>query len=151
MTAKRFKHSEIIQDDGQTICYGIEDTQTRHIFNVIGEGIYDVSEKELIKLLNELHEENEELKSEIAKLSYANEDLLEEKRQWKILSDKYAELYDENEQLKQFKEDVFNKIDMHLRMLPTARDNEFNEENGDPSLYIGAIYMLETLKKELEE
>ena len=60
-------------------------------------------------------------------------------------------LNDENEQLKQFKEDVFNKIDMHLRMLPTARDNEFNEENGDPSLYIGAIYMLETLKKELEE
>ena len=61
MTAKRFKHSEIIQDDGQTICYGIEDTQTRHIFNVIGEGIYDVSEKELIKLLNELHEENQRL------------------------------------------------------------------------------------------
>lgn len=60
-------------------------------------------------------------------------------------------LSDENEQLKQFKEDVFNKIDMHLRMLPTARDNEFNEENGDPSLYTGAIYMLETLKKELEE
>lgn len=61
------------------------------------------------------------------------------------------ELNDENEQLKQFKEDVFNKIDMHLRMLPTARDNEFNEENGDPSLYTGAIYMLETLKKELQE
>lgn len=66
MTAKRFKHSEIIQDDGQTICYGIEDTQTRHIFNVIGEGIYDVSENELIKLLNELHEENMMLKGEVA-------------------------------------------------------------------------------------
>lgn len=60
-------------------------------------------------------------------------------------------LIDENKQLKQFKEDVFNKIDMNLRMLPTARDNEFNEENGDPSLYTGAIYMLETLKKELSE
>ena len=60
-------------------------------------------------------------------------------------------LTDENEQLKQFKEDVFRKINMHLRMLPTARDNEFNEENGDPSLYTGAIYMLETLKKELKE
>ena len=57
----------------------------------------------------------------------------------------------ENEQLKLFKEDVFNKIDMHLRMLPTARDNEFNEDDGDPSLYVGAIYMLETLKKELKE
>lgn len=61
------------------------------------------------------------------------------------------ELHEENEQLKQFKEDVFNKIDMHLRMLPTARDNEFDEDDGDPSLYVGAIYMLETLKKELEE
>ena len=60
-------------------------------------------------------------------------------------------LTDENEQLKQFKEDVFNKIDMHLRMLPTVRDNEFNGEYGDPSLYTGAIYMLETLKKELSE
>ena len=59
-------------------------------------------------------------------------------------------LQEENEQLKQFKEDVFNKIDMHLRMLPIARDNEFNDD-GDPSLYTGAIYMLETLKKELKE
>lgn len=64
--------------------------------------------------------------------------------------DKLNELSDENKQLKQFKEDVFYKIDMHLQMLPTARDNEFNEENGDPGLYTGAIYMLETLKKELE-
>ena len=61
------------------------------------------------------------------------------------------ELHEEKEQLKQFKEDVFAKIDMHLRMLPTARDKEFNEDDGDPSLYTGAIYMLETLKKELEE
>lgn len=65
--------------------------------------------------------------------------------------DKLNSILDENKQLKQFKEDVFNKIDMNLRMLPTARDNEFNEENGDPSLYTGAIYMLETLKKELSE
>ena len=61
------------------------------------------------------------------------------------------ELNYENEQLKSFKEDVFNKIDMHLRMLPTAVDNEFNQDDGDPSLYTGAIYMLETLKKELQE
>lgn len=66
MTAKRFKHSEIIQDDGQIICYGIEDTQTRHIFNVpfVDDGLYEVSEKELIKLLNALYEENEQLKQE---------------------------------------------------------------------------------------
>lgn len=81
MTAKRFKHSEIIQDDGQTICYGIEDTQTRHIFNVIGEGIYDVSEKELIKLLNELYEENRQLK-------YKNEILSDELEQAKALINK---------------------------------------------------------------
>ena len=68
-----------------------------------------------------------------------------------VITTALNELLDENEQLKQFKEDVFNKIDMHLRMLPTARDNEFNEDDGDPSLYVGAIYMLETLKKELEE
>lgn len=67
------------------------------------------------------------------------------------LIDVKVELKKENEQLKQFKEDVFNKIDMHLRMLPIARDNEFNEDDGDPSLYVGAIYMLETLKKELKE
>lgn len=59
------------------------------------------------------------------------------------------DLINENEQLKQFKEEVFNKIDMHLQMLPTARDREFNDEYGDPNLYTGAIYMLETLKKEL--
>ena len=75
-----------------------------------------------------------------------------------ILSPKFEEdfykvldLLNENEELKQFKEEVFNKIDMHLRMLPIARDREYNDEYGDPSLYTGAIYMLETLKKELEE
>ena len=69
----------------------------------------------------------------------------------KHLLDLLNSLNDENEQLKQFKEDVFNKINMHLRMLPTARDTEFNEDDGDPSLYTGAIYMLETLKKEFSE
>lgn len=69
----------------------------------------------------------------------------------KMLCDLLNELSEENRQLKQFKEDVFNKIDMHLHMLPIARDNEFNEEYGDPSLYSGAIYMLETLKKELQQ
>ena len=101
--------------------------------------------------IGKLKKENEQLKSEIEKLSYANEDLLEEKRIWKQMSDEYTKLSDDNEQLKKFKEDVFAKIDMHLRMLPTARDTEFNEEDGDPSLYTGAIYMLETLKKELQE
>ena len=46
-----------------------------------------------------LMEENEQLKSEIEKLSYANEDLLEEKRIWKQMSDEYTKLSYENEQL----------------------------------------------------
>ena len=65
-----------------------------------------------------------------------------------VITTALNELLDENEQLKQFKEDVFNKIDMHLRMLPTARDN-VNGEYGDPSLYSGALQILETMKKEL--
>jgi len=69
----------------------------------------------------------------------------------KILCDEMNKLENENRRLEKFKDDVFAKIDMHLRMLPTARDNEFKEEFGDPSLYTGAIYMLETLKKELQE
>ena len=48
-----------------------------------------------------LEKENEQLKSEIEKLSYANEDLLEEKRIWKQMSDEYTKLSDENEELKQ--------------------------------------------------
>lgn len=119
-----------------------------------------------------LKQENEKLKN---KLKFFNElnkpygDIIKEneqlKQQNKMLRTNVGKLTDdvkylrnlpsthqkENEQLKQFKEDVFNTIDMHLRMLPTARDNEFNEDDGDPSLYTGAIYMLETLKKELLE
>jgi len=37
--------------------------------------------------MGRLEEENEQLKNEIEKLSYANEDLLEEKRIWKQMSD----------------------------------------------------------------
>ena len=94
----------------------------------------------LIDKVNALYEEKEKLKIFLEAL---NEEL-------SLANRDNDTLEEENEQLKQFKEDVFNKIDMHLRMLPTARDNEFNEENGDPSLYTGAIYMIETLKKELE-
>ena len=102
----------------------------------------------LCNLMNGLAEENEQLRKENDMFSCglsvsANKEI---SRNCRI-----AELEEENKQLKQFKEDVFNKIDMHLRMLPTARDKEFNEKNGDPSLYTGAIYMLETLKKELSE
>jgi hypothetical protein len=82
MTDKRFKHSEIVQDDGQTICYGIEDTQTRHIFNVIGGGVYDVSEKELIKLLNELHEEVMDLRRENTKFKLIVSEIIEDMQKY---------------------------------------------------------------------
>ena len=103
---------------------------------------------ECCKLLNDLSDENEQLRKENDMLSCelsvsVNKEI---SRNCRI-----TELEEENKQLKQFKEDVFNKIDMHLRMLPTVRDNEFNEEYGNPSLYTGAIYILETLKKELKE
>lgn len=126
MTAKRFtiNGKEIIQDKQVWCIAGSE-----HCADVIATA------------MNELHEENRKLQRH-----------LDVMRSGALTDDKrIKELYDENEQLKQFKEDVFNKIDMHLRMLPTARDNEFNEDDGDPSLYVGAIYMLETLKKELKE
>ena len=48
-----------------------------------------------------IKEKNKQLKNEIEKLSYANEDLLEEKRIWKQMSDEYTKLSYENEQLKQ--------------------------------------------------
>ena len=59
---------------------------------------------------------------------------------------------DENEQLKQFQDRVFSWIDMHLQRLPTLRDDEFESDNefADPSLYNGAIQILETMKKELK-
>ena len=58
----------------------------------------------------------------------------------------------ENEQLKQFQDRVFSWIDMHLQRLPTLIDDEFNSDNefADPSLYSGALQILETMKKELK-
>ena len=107
-----------------------------------------ISFMDMFDLLNDLSDENGQLRKENDMLSCelsvsANKEI---SRNCRI-----TELEEENKQLKQFKEDVFNKIDMHLRMLPTVRDNEFNEEYGNPSLYTGAIYILETLKKELKE
>ena len=67
MTEKRFKHSEFQQDDGQYQYYGIEDTEKNFVYNVIGDGLemYDNSEKSLIKILNELHDENQFIKHAI--------------------------------------------------------------------------------------
>lgn len=98
--------------------------------------------------MNELIKENEKLKSKNRGLQSELQIFKEDVTHSNFMINKFR---DENRQLKQFKEDLFAKIDMHLRMLPTKRDIEFNEDDGDPSLYSGAIYMLETLKKELQE
>ena len=146
MTEQRFKHSEIIQDDGQTICYGIEDTQTRHIFNVIGDGIYDVSEKELIKLLNALHEEKEELidalnqrTEQCDKLHEENEQLKQELKTKVIVNKQYEELQrlkKENEQLKQAYNDAKKDVEKKEQIL-----NDIMEDN----------LLIQDIKKELQE
>lgn len=70
----------------------------------------------------------------------------------KEIVDELNSLADENEQLKQFQDRVFSWIDMHLQRLPTLRDDEFESDNefADPSLYSGAIQILETMKRELK-
>ena len=88
---------------------------------------------------------------DVASLEKENEQLKRKVDFYKYFQKDARELDKENEQLKQFKEDVFTKIDMHLRMLPIFRNNEFNEEYGDPSFYTGAIGILKTLKRELKE
>lgn len=86
-----------------------------------------------------LEKENEKLKN---KLKFFNE-----------LNKPYGDIIKENEQLKQFQDRVFSWIDMHLQRLPTLIDKEFNSDNefADPSLYSGALQILETMKKELKE
>ena len=91
--------------------------------------------------LNELNDENDVLKQQL-KTKY-------------IVNKQYEELQkvkEENEQLKQFQDSVFSWIDMHLQRLPTLRDDEFESDNefADPSLYSGAIQILETMKRELK-
>lgn len=62
-------------------------------------------------------------------------------------------LYNENNELKEFRNRVYAWIEMHLHRLPLLRDEEFESDNefADPSRYQGAIDILETMKKELSE
>ena len=107
---KRFKHSEFQQDDGQYQYYGIEDTEKNYVYNVIGDGVYDVSEESLINILNEL---NNEVKSQslvikgyqerTEKVFNENEQLKDALNQRTDQCDKY---YKENKQLKQLLETI---------------------------------------------
>lgn len=94
--------------------------------------------EEIVNLLNE----NEQLKQTVSDWSGSYDELFEDIKR----------LEEENEQLKQFQDRVFSWIDMHLQRLPTLRDDEFESDNefADPSLYSGAIQILETMKKELK-
>ena len=78
--------------------------------------------------------------------------IAENKKNAKVIGETLIQLSDENEQLKQFQDRVFSWIDMHLQRLPTLRDDEFESDNefADPSLYSGAIQILETMKRELK-
>ena len=107
MTEKRF---ERIYADVDVFC---RDHNAKEVSQLIERNDYD----RIVDLLNEQHEQIEDLKD--ANVRCCNEYSYFHKRMMQVEK--------ENEKLKQFKEDVFNKIDMHLRMLPTARDNEFNE------------------------
>ena len=136
MTEKRFT---IISDRG------ISDHQKKRLYDLNDfDGMINVTE-----CLNELHDENVELQG-----------MYDAQRQLycQLNSDKnniwqdYQDLKKENEQLKQFQDRVFSWIDMHLQRLPTLRDDEFESDNefADPSLYSGAIQILETMKRELK-
>lgn len=86
---ERFKHTEITQDDGQTLCYGIEDTERNFVYNVVGEGMYELSEKELIKLLNKQNERIIELSEYTSRLVRKNERLHRDwDKLWEVCLDK---------------------------------------------------------------
>ena len=109
----------------------------------------NINTVQMIDLLNKLNEENKELRKE----SYGNLDGLNYyQEQNGHLSSKISDLECENEQLKQFQDRVFSWIDMQLQRLPILRDEEFESDNefADPSLYCGAIEILETMKRELK-
>ena len=103
------------------------------------------STDELVELLNEFQNENGQLKHRIKKLQ-------NELNNYSEIFNELNALVDENEELKQFQDRVFSWIDMHLQRLPTLRDDEFESDNefADPSLYSGAIQILETMKRELK-
>ena len=132
---------------------------------------------EIVDMLNELAEENKELQTKNNAYLQDIEVYREENTHLKLENDKLKsknrglqselqifkedvthsnlqinKLIDENEQLKQFQDRVFSWIDMHLQRLPTLRDDEFEFDNefADPSLYSGAIQILETMKRELK-
>ncbi len=89
--------------------YDVIDKEEPRRQSVTYEGILCTA-RTCVTRLNRLTDENEQLKNEIEKIAYANEDLLKEKREWKKLSDEYAKIYDENKKLKQENEQLKQQI-----------------------------------------
>jgi len=137
MTEKRF-----VMPDGDL------DTDVTLIDTLTGKE-YEDNFNDIVDLLNELNDENQELQGKYDAQKQLFCQLNSDKNN--IWQD-YQDLKKENEQLKQFQDRVFSWIDMHLQRLPTLIDDEFNSDNefADPSLYSGALQILETMKKELK-
>ncbi len=129
MTEKRFKLRLSKLGNGM-----ITDTQKREDLYFDKEFL-DATLPKTNEWLNDLADKNEQLKSEIAKLSYANEDLLTEKRNWFVLSNEYGELYDKHEKKKEHQRVLENKIhrmrkSIHkLEWLAHHRNAELLREN----------------------
>lgn len=98
---------------------------------------------DLMDLLNELHEENEQLKMK-------SDNLIKISAMTQLRNDKLSK---ENKELQQFKEQAFTLIDKHIaeeRRFP--REIALNEERAMLiERKIGKVELLETLKKELAE
>ena len=103
--------------------------------------VLKASNGEMEDYLARLEEENGQLKNEIEKIAYANEDLLKEKMQWGKLSDEYAKLYGENEELKEEHGRIIGLLDKKLQ------ENDDNDEYARKV----KIDLIMELKKELRE
>ena len=137
---KRFEIKPSAMDNN---IYVIHDSKKEYTFPVLDSTLNYM----FCKALNELSDENEQLRKENDMLSCelsvsANTEI---SRNCRI-----AELEEENEQLKQFKEKVFTWIDKEI-----ARNEEaikWEKETGADSGSMGFYnHMLKRLKKELKE
>ena len=119
-----------------------------------GKVIFD---EDILDLLNDFNDENERLKSEYKVLHTQYQDLkkfvennFNEYLTREKLDRQIIKLSEENEQLKQFKEKVFNLINTKIE--ECEKDYNRAVKSGMPSSIIyDEIESLEWLKKELEE
>ena len=107
-------------------------------------GILDNEEpityKECVDLLNGQHEELQKRKKIIKQIT---KDYNELKQINTLCNERYRELADENEQLKQFKKEVFDLIDKKI--------DEYQKYDGyDTETYYIGTQLLKELKKELK-